>query len=182
MPAQPTIIAMAVWIGVAIGVAVLVVAVGLLAVRLRSIQATVDDSWQQVLLALRRRRGLAVEMAEAVRVGSSGEVDLVDRIRDASEVADLPGASPAQQVTAERDLDTVMAELSDVVAGSRGLLDDPGIADLQARLDDADRRIDARRAVYERSAEAYGRRTASFPGRWTARALGIHVISAQDDE
>ncbi len=173
---------MGVWIGVAMGVAVLVVVAGLLAMRLRSVQSTVDESWQQVLLALRRRRGLATELAEAVRVCSDSGIDMVDRIRDASDVADLPGASPKQQVIAERDLDAAMAELSDAVAGSPRLLEDPHVTALRARLDDAERRIDARRAVYERSADAFHRRAASFPGRWVVRTLGMAVDTTYEDE
>jgi hypothetical protein len=169
-----------VWIGVAIGITVLIVA-GLVAVRLRSMQATVDDSWQQVLLALRRRRGLAAELAEAVRVASAGGINMVDRIREASEVADLPGASPTQQVTAEVELDAAVSELSDAVARSPGLLENTQVAALRARLDDADRRIEARRAVYERSADAFRRRASSFPSRWIARALSVQVGPHEDE-
>ena len=91
------------WVGVVVALLGLVVVGGLLVVRLRSVQAAVDDSWQQVLLALRRRRRLAAELADAVRIGSRGEVDLVDRIRDVNEVADLPGASPDQPSMAEHE-------------------------------------------------------------------------------
>jgi hypothetical protein len=173
---------MGVWIGVAIGVAVLILVAGLLAVRLRSVQATVDESWQQVLLALRRRRGLAAELAEAVRVRSAGGIDMVDRIRDASEVADLPGVTPDQQGRAEQDLDTAMADLSDAVAGEPMLLEDAQVSAFRARLDDAERRVDARRAVYEQSADAFRRRATSLPGRWMARALGIQLVPSHDEE
>jgi hypothetical protein len=170
-----------VWIGVAVGLAVLVVA-SLVTIRLRSVQATADEAWQQVLLALRRRRGLAAEFAKAVRMGSGGEIDLVDRVHDASEVADLPGASPDQQRSAEHELDEALAELSDAVAGSPALLEDAHVTALRTRLDDADHRIAARRSVYEHSADALRRRTASIPGRWVARALGIQVVPTAGEE
>jgi hypothetical protein len=170
-----------VWIGVAVGVAALIVA-GLVVSRLRTMQTTVDDSWQQVLLALRRRRDLAEELAEAVRVGSGGEIDLVDRVREASEVADLPGASPDQQVMADRDLEAALADLADAVAGSSTLIDDAQVSALRRRIDDADRRIEARRSVYELSAGALHRRARSIPGRWVAPALGIQIVSPEPDE
>jgi len=150
--------------------------------RLRSIQTTADDAWQQVLLALRRRRGLAAELAEAVRMASHGEIDMVDRVRDASEVADLPGASPEQQRSAEQELDSALAELSDAVADSPELLEDTQVTDLRARLDDADHRIAARRSTYEHSVDALQRRAASIPGRWVAHALGIDVGPSPTDE
>jgi hypothetical protein len=178
---EPTIAAVGVWIGVAVGVAVLVVA-SLVTVRLRSVQATADDAWQQVLLALRRRRGLAAELAEAVRMGSRGKINMVDRVHDASEVADLPGASPEQQRSAERELDEALAELSDAVAHSPALLQDAEVTALRTRLDDADHRIAARRSVYEHSVDALQRRAASMPGRWVARALGIQVGPSAGEE
>ena len=179
---MPTITAVGVWIGIAVLVAVLVVT-GVMSMRLRSVQATTDEAWQQVLLALRRRRGLAAEFAEAVRIGSGGEIDLVDRVRDASEVADLPGASsPDQQTSAEQELDSALAELSAAVAGSPALLDNPRVTTLRARLDDAEHRIAARRSVYEHSVDALQRRAGSIPGRWVAHALGIDVGPSPADE
>ena len=170
------------WVGVVVALLALVVVGGLLVVRLRSVQAAVDDSWQQVLLALRRRRGLAAELADAVRIGSRGEVDLVDRIRDVNEVADLPGASPDQPSMAEHEIEVALTELTDAVETSPALCADAHITAMRTRLGDADRRVDARRAVYEQSAAALRRRTASFPGQWVARALGIDVHSSGDDE
>jgi LemA protein len=170
-----------VWIAVVAVLLVLAVTAGLVVMRLRSVQAAVEDSWQQVLLALRRRRGLSVELAEAVRVGSGGAVDLVDDLRDASEVADLPGASPGQQVTAERDLETALTKLSAAMAESPELVADAHVAAVRAQLDDADRRVHARRDAYERSERVFRRRVGSFPGRWVARALGIRVPSEGDE-
>jgi hypothetical protein len=180
-PVAPTITAMGVWFGVAVVVAALI-AIGLLTTRLRSVQAAVDESWQQVLLALRRRHGLAGELTEAVRRASGGQIDMVDRIREASEVADLPGASPEQQVTAERELEMALAALSETVAGSAAVADDAHVTALRARLDDTDHRIEARRSVYQRGVDALHRRTASIPNRWVARALGIHAGPLPSDE
>jgi hypothetical protein len=177
----PTIAAVGVWIGIAIVVAVVGV-MTLLTIRLRSVQTTVDDSWQQVLLALRRRHGLAEELAQAVRLASRGGIDMVARIQEAREVADLPGASPDQQVTAERDLEAALAELTDAVASSPTLADDARVSTLRTRLADTDRRIEARRSVYELGVGALQRRTASIPNRWVARALGIGTGSLRSDE
>jgi len=177
----PTIAAMGVWIGIAIVVAVVGVS-ALLTIRLRSVQTTVDESWQQVLLALRRRHGLAEELAKAVRLASHGEVDMVARIHEAREVADLPGASPDQQVTAERDLEAALAELADAVASSPTLAEDARVSTLRTRLADTNRRIEARRSVYELGVDALQRRTASIPNRWVARALGIGTGSLRSDE
>jgi LemA protein len=171
---------MGVWVGVVVGLLALTAVAGLLVMRLRSVQAAVDDSWQQVLLALRRQRGLAAELADAVRIGSRGEIDLVDRIRDANAVADLPGASPGQPSMADQDLEMALTELTEAVEASPRLLADAHVSKLRTRLGDADRRVDARRAVYEQSAAALRRRTASFPDQWVARALGIDT--SDDDE
>jgi hypothetical protein len=131
---------------------------------------------------MRRRHGLAGELAEAVRRASGGEIDMVDRIREAGEVADLPGASPEQQVTAERELEMALAALAETVAGLTALADDAHVTALQARLDDTDRRIEARRAVHQRGVDALHRRTASIPNRWVARALGIQAVPLRGDE
>jgi hypothetical protein len=170
---------MGVWIAVAIGIVALIVVAGVLAAKLRSVQGTVDDSWQQVLLALRRRRGLAGELAEAVRAGSGAEIDLVDRMRAAIEVADLPGASPDQQVSAERELEDVLGELSRAVGGSSALTEDVEVAALRGQMEDAEHRVEARRAVYEQGAAALRRRTQSFPGRWIARTLDISIVEPE---
>ena len=170
------------WVGVVVALLGLVVVAGLLVVRLRSVQSAVDDSWQQVLLALRRRRGLAAELADAIRVASGGEVDLVDRVRDANEVADLPGALPDRPSMAEQDLEAALTELTDAVETSPALRADSHITALRTRLGDAERRIDARRAVYEHSAAALRRRADSFPDQWVARVLGIDVHSSGGEE
>ena len=170
------------WVGVVVALLASIVVAGLLVVRLRSVQAAVDDSWQQVLLALRRRRGLAAELADAIRVASGGEVDLVDRIRDANEVADLPGALPDGPSMAEQDFEVALTELTDAVETSPALIADSHVTALRTRLGDADRRVDARRAVYEHSAAALRRRTDSFPDQWVARALGIDAFSSGREE
>jgi hypothetical protein len=182
VPSAPTIAAMGVWIAVTIGIVALLVVAGVLAARLRSVQGTVDDSWQQVLLALHRRRGLAGELAEAVRTRSGAEIDLVDRMRVAIEVADLPGASPDQQVSAERELEDVLGELSRAVVGSPALIEDVEVAALLGQMKDAERRVEARRAGYEQGAAALHRRSQSLPWRWIARSLGISILEPEGEK
>lgn len=174
---------MGVWIGVAVAVAVAALAVAsYLVISLRNLQATVDDSWQQVLLSMRRRRDLVLELADAVRAGSGGDVDFVARVGDASAVAALPGASPEQQVLAEVDLDDVLSELSVAVSESSVLLADPEVTKLRGLLDDADRRVAARRSDYERSAHTLRRRASSAPSSWVARFLDIGADDRPADQ
>ena len=156
----------------AIAVAAIVVA-GYLVMRLRNLQQTVDDSWQQVLLALRRRHDLVVELAETVQAHSRRGADLVDRVQDARAVAELPGASPDQQAVAERELDAALALLEKVVERSPTLRSRSDVVAIRERLADVQQRIDARRAVYDDEAHALRQMAARPRFRWLARPLGI---------
>lgn len=156
----------------AIAVAAIVVA-GYLVMRLRNLQQTVDDSWQQVLLVLRRRHDLVVELAETVQAHSRRGADLVDRVQDARAVAELPGASPDQQAVAERELDAALALLEKVVERSPTLRSRSDVVAIRERLADVQQRIDARRAVYDDEAHALRRMAGRPRFRWLARPLGI---------
>jgi LemA protein len=163
---------MGVWVAV-VALALIAVGVGYLVTRLRGVQHAVDDSWQQVLLALRRRRDLVVELAETVRAHSRRRADLVEQVKDARSVADLPGASPDQQAVAEQ-----------VVDRSPKLRKQPDVVVIRERLADAERRIQARRAVYEDSANALHLMAAAPRFRWLAGPLGIarHDQLVEDEQ
>jgi LemA protein len=163
---------MGVWVAV-VALALIAVGVGYLVTRLRGVQHAVDDSWQQVLLALRRRRDLVVELAETVRAHSRRRADLVEQVKDARSVADLPGASPDQQAVAEQELDAALALLEKVVDRSPKLRKQPDVVVIRERLADAERRIQARRAVYEDGANALHLMAAAPRFRWLAGPLGI---------
>jgi LemA protein len=152
---------------------VAIVVAGYLVMRLRGVQQTVDDSWQQVLLALRRRRDLVVELAETVQAHSRRRADLVERVKDARSVADLPGASPDQQAVAEQELDAALALLEKVVDRSPKVRKQPDVVVIRERLADAERRIQARRAVYEDGANALHLMAEAPRFRWLAGPLGI---------
>jgi LemA protein len=166
---------MGVWgvVAAAVAVVVAIVVAGYLVMRLRGVQQTVDDSWQQVLLALRRRRDLVVELAETVQAHSRRRADLVERVKDARSVADLPGASPDQQAVAEQELDAALALLEKVVDRSPKLRKQPDVVVIRERLADAERRIQARRAVYEDGANALHLMAEAPRFRWLAGPLGI---------
>ena len=164
---------MAVWGVVAGAVAVAAIVVGYLVIRLRNVQQTVDDSWQQVLLALRRRHDLVVELAETVQAHSRRRADLVERVKDARAVADLPGASPDQQAVAEQELDAALVLLEKIVDRSPTLRSSTDVVAIRERLADAERRIDARRTVYEEGASALRQMAGRPRFRWLARPLGI---------
>jgi LemA protein len=163
---------MGVWVAV-VALALIAVGVGYLVTRLRGVQQAVDDSWQQVLLALRRRRDLVVELAETVQAHSRRRADLVEQVKDARSVADLPGASPDQQAVAEQELDAALALLEKVVDRSPKLRKQPDVVVIRERLADADRRIQARHAVYEDGANALHLMAAAPRFRWLAGPLGI---------
>ena len=163
---------MGVWVAV-VALALIAVAVGYLVTRLRGVQHAVDDSWQQVLLALRRRRDLVVELAEAVQAHSRRRADLVEQVKDARSVADLPGASPDQQAVAEQELDAALALLEKVVDRSPKLRKQADVVAIRERLADAERRIGARRAVYEDGAHALRLMAGTPRYRWLAGPLGI---------
>jgi LemA protein len=170
---------MGVWGVVAAAVAVAAVSVAcFLVMRLRGVQHSVDDSWQQVLMAYRRRHDLVVELAETVQAHRRRSADLVERVKDARAVADLPGASPAQQAVAERELDAALALLEKVIDRSPTLRTNADVVAIRGRLADAERRIDARRAVYEDGANALRKLAGTPRFRWLARPLGI---SRSDD-
>jgi LemA protein len=169
---RSTIASMGVWVAV-LALALIAVGVGYLVTRLRGVQHAVDDSWQQVLLALRRRRDLVVELAEAVKAHSRRRADLVEQVKDARSVADLPGASPDQQAVAEQELDAALALLEKVVDRSPKLRKQPDVVVIRERLADAERRIQARRAVYEDGANALHLMAAAPRFRWLAGPLGI---------
>ncbi|MGH8823012.1 MAG: LemA family protein [Jiangellaceae bacterium] len=165
---------MGVWGVVAVAVAVTALSVaGYLVMRLRGVQHAVDDSWQQVLMALRRRRDLVVELAETVQAHSRRRADLVEQVMDARAVADLPGASPDQQAVAEQELDAALALLEKVVGRSPTLRTNPDVVAIRGRLADAERRIDARRTVYEDGAHALRLMAGAPRFRWLAGPLGI---------
>ncbi|HET6685052.1 MAG TPA: LemA family protein [Jiangellaceae bacterium] len=166
---------MGVWgvVAAAVAVVVAIVVAGYLIMRLRGVQQTVDDSWQQVLLALRRRRDLVVELAETVQAHSRRRADLVERVKDARSVADLPGASPDQQAVAEQELDAALALLEKVVDRSPKVRKQPDVVVIRERLADAERRIQARRAVYEDGANALHLMAEAPRFRWLAGPLGI---------
>jgi LemA protein len=163
---------MGVWVAV-VALALIAVGVGYLVTRLRGVQQAVDDSWQQVLLALRRRRDLVVELAETVQAHSRRRADLVEQVKDARSVADLPGASPDQQAVAEQELDAALALLEKVVDRSPKLRKQPEVVAIRERLADAQRRIGARRAVYEDGAHALRLMAETPRYRWLAGPLGI---------
>ena len=144
-----------------------------LVMRLRGVQHSVDDSWQQVLMAFRRRHDLVVELAETVQAHRSRSADLVERVKDARAVADLPGASPDQQAVAEQELDAALALLEKVIDRSPTLRRSTDVVAIRERLADAERRIDARRAVYGDGANALRRLAGTPRFRWLARPLGI---------
>ncbi len=169
---RPTIASMGVWIAV-VALALIAVGVGYLVMRLRGLQQTVDDSWQQVLLAMRRRRDLVVELAETVQAHSRRRTDLVEQVKDARSVADLPGASPDQQGVAEQELDAALALLEKVVDRSPKLRKHPDVVVIRERLADAERRIEARRRVYEEGAHSLRLMAGAPRFRWLAGPLGI---------
>jgi hypothetical protein len=108
----------------------------------------------------------------------------VEQVKDARSVADLPGASPDQQAVAEQELDAALALLEKVVDRSPKLRKQPDVVVIRERLADAERRIQARRAVYEDSANALHLMAAAPRFRWLAGPLGIarHDQLVEDEQ
>lgn len=169
-------------VAAAVVAVILVCVAAWLVMRLRGLQQAVDESWEQVRLAMRRRHDLVVELAALVGERSRGEADLLERAVDAHAVADFPGGSPDQQAVAERGIEATLVHLLDVVARSPSLVDDPAVLSLRNHLDDANRRIDARRHVYDEGAQALRRGASTAPTSWVARPLGIPGDSRQVDD
>jgi LemA protein len=167
---------MGVWaIVTAAAVVVVLAVVGYVVHRLRSLQQVVDDTWEQVRLAMRRRHELAEELAAVVQARTGNDADLLERVGDARAVADLPGGSPVTQSVAERGLDAALTQVLDTVETSESLAADPAVIAVRERLDDANGRIAARRKDYDDGAKALHRAVSTVPARWIAKPLGIRA-------
>lgn len=156
---------------------VVVVAAGAVAayatVQLTRARQMVEEAWDQLALAQRRKHHLADELADAVDVRGVRS-ELPSRVAEARAVADMPGASsPQQQSTAERGLDSALNALTELIDQNARVRDDPHVASIRTMLEDAERRVGARRRDYDVSARMLAGTAARWPGRWMAGSLGL---------
>ncbi|GAB1512166.1 LemA family protein [Actinophytocola sp. KF-1] len=125
---------------------------------------TVEESWRQVDVELRRRHDLIGNLVEVTRASARFEQQTLTQVVAArSQALAAHGAGPAAQGQAERALSGALSNLFAVAEQYPDLKANQNFLDLQRQTAETEDRIAAGRRSYNDNVRAYNTRFDTFP-------------------
>jgi LemA protein len=157
----------ALWI--VLGLVVLVVlSVIVMYNRFQSQRNTIEESWRQIDVELRRRYDLIPNLVETVKGYAAHERQVLEAVVEARARATAPSAGVAEQSADEAALTRSLRGLLAVAENYPQLKADTQFTALQAALGETEDRIAAGRRFYNSNVRAYNTRIDTFPSSLVA--------------
>lgn len=137
-----------------------------------NLKENVDQSYAQIENQLQRRLDLIPNLVSTVKGYAAHEEDVIKSISDAR--ARLAGAAtPAEEATANTELDTALSRLLVVVENYPNLKADKQFTQLMDELSGTENRIAVARKDYNDQVATYNKKVKRFPGTIVAGMFGF---------
>lgn len=133
---------------------------------------TVDNSWAQIDVALRRRHDLIPTLVESVKGYASHERATFEGVADARGQA-IAAQGPPQRAAAEGRLSSAVGGLMAVAEAYPQLEATRNFSQLAGELSDTEDQIQITRRVYNDTVETYNTLIQQFPAVIVARLFGF---------
>jgi LemA protein len=133
---------------------------------------TVDNSWSQIDVELKRRHDLIPALVEAVRGYAGHEQVTFERVAEARGDA-IAAEGPPDRAAAEGSLSAILGRVLIIAEAYPELEASDNFANLQSDLAETEDRIAIARRVYNDTVETYNTLIQVFPPVLIARAFGF---------
>ena len=162
-------------------IAIIVIVVLLLAVgiylwvtynRLVSLRLSVDNSWSQIEVTLKRRHDLIPNLVETVRGYATHERETFENVTEARAAA-MQAQGPQQASQAEGALNRALTDLRAVAENYPELRATENFQKLQNELTEIEDEIQASRRIYNSNVQAYNTKIQVFPNSVIANNRGF---------
>jgi LemA protein len=162
-------------------IAIIVIVVLLLAIgiylwvtynRLVSLRLSVDNSWSQIEVTLKRRHDLIPNLVETVRGYATHERETFENVTEARSQA-MAAQGPQQSAAAESGLGMALGRLMAVAENYPQLRATENFQKLQNELTEIEDEIQASRRIYNSNVQAYNTKIQVFPNSMIANSRGF---------
>lgn len=163
------------WIAIAVGVVILVLAIFMIAVYngLVGKRNQVRNAWGQIDVQLNRRHDLIPNLVNAVRGYMAHEQGILERVTEARSQAISAGGNVQQRAQAENQLTGALRSLFAVAENYPQLRASENMLALQEELSSTENRIAFARQHYNDSVMAYNTARETVPAVFVAGMLGF---------
>jgi len=141
--------------------------------RLAALDSRCDRAFADIDVQLKHRHGLLPNLLETVRAFAQQERDIFDKVTAARGAA-LRARTPEQQMVAEADLSTRLAQLLTVVETNPQLQSSTHFQQLRMEIADAEHKIAASRRFFNAAVDEYNATLGQFPANVVASLAGNH--------
>jgi LemA protein len=139
-------------------------------VRLRN---TVDASWSDIDVQLKKRYDLVPNLVETVKGYASHEKSVFEKVTEARSMA-MQATTPGQKAAAENMLGQTLKSLFAVAEAYPDLKASTNFTQLQTQLQGLEDNIENARRYYNAVVRDYNTLTQSFPSNLLAAQFGFH--------
>lgn len=155
---------------------VLIAAVGAIVVynRLVRLRNTVDSSWSDIDVQLKKRYDLVPNLVETVKGYASHEKSVFEKVTEARSRA-MQATSPEDKAAAENMLGQTLKSLFAVAEAYPDLKASTNFTQLQTQLQALEDNIEYARRYYNAVVRDYNTLTQSFPSNLIASQFGFHA-------
>ncbi len=163
------------WVAIAIGVVVLIIAILLIAVYngLVGKRNQVRNAWGQIDVQLNRRHDLIPNLVNAVKGYMTHEQGILERVTQARSQAIAAGANVQQRAEAENQLTGALRSVFAVAENYPQLRANENMLALQEELSSTENRIAFARQHYNDSVMEYNTARETIPAVFVAGMLGF---------
>jgi len=159
---------------IVLGLVVAAIAAGIVIYnRLVRLRYTVDASWSDIDVQLKKRYDLVPNLVETVKGYASHEKSVFEKVTEARSRA-MQATSPEDKAQAENMLGRTLKSLFAIAEAYPDLKANTNFLQLQTQLKDLEDNIEYARRYYNAVVRDYNTLTQSFPSNLIASQFGFH--------